>query len=944
MKKILVLVCVSFGLLAAGCRKYDDTAIKNRLDGFEERLEDLEELCKEVNTNMASLQELLKAIQNNDVITGISAITKDGEVIGYTITFSKSDPITIYNGADGASGSVPEIGVKQDEDGVYYWTIGGEWLLDENGNKVQADSEGTAPRFKVEDGYWWVSYDEGKTWEQAGPASSEGSGESIFKDVDMSNDGYIVFILVDGTEIVVPTSTDNAYIDFLDNTVELLCIMNWDTNGDDKFSYEEAAAVESIGNVFQETNIISFNEFKYFTSVKSLEERAFDSCTQLCKLTLPESIEEIGKYALCQMSRLKELTVPASVTKIAELALIANPSLEKIAVAEGNPVFDSRNDCNAVIHTETKRLLVGCKNTVIPEDVEIIAQQAFLYSKVENVVIPNSVHTLEGQAFYECSNLKSIIIGNGVKTWGTQVFYKTPGEYTVNSNLLDYTSNQTLSPFFNSFMTKLTFGPDVTSIGGASITYCKNLSTINIPENVLTLGKNIFTNGSPASELVVDCRTIGESAFEGDDISELTIGNNVEIIEANAFKGGDYDTLIIGENVKEIGASAFQNTTAKNVVWGEKIESIGDKAFYSSGIPSAHLPSVKSIGCDAFMNCESLATVTVSKDLETVESRAFKGCWSLSDFDFSSLKYIKERAFEGTALKSVNLPEGLVEIGAYAFYGCNKVESCYIPSTVEIFGKRAFNLCTGDATIGCVPESVRAYDESPFTWCSFSRIVFTDKVERIPDYAVYSSELLTEVIFPDNLESIGRYAFYNCTALAKINLPPSLTTLGDYAFNQCKSLEEITISSSSLTDIGERVFYDCKSLKKATFPEGVTTLPAYLFAECYELSEVNLPNSLKEIQRNVFEDCDSLEEITIPENVEKMAFGVFRHADNLRTVYCKSKTPFEIDLGEVIMTGYPGRTFNDDLTKLTIYVPAESVEAYRNSWGYYSSVIQPFEF
>ncbi|MDO4191395.1 MAG: PL29 family lyase N-terminal domain-containing protein, partial [Bacteroidales bacterium] len=132
MRKIYLVLVVTLCFLTS-C--HND--IWNSINDLDSRVKILEELCKEMNTNINSLQVLIDAIQSGDYITNIVPITKGGEVIGYTITFKNHEPITIYNGEDGTTANTPNIGVAQDSDGFYYWTINGKWLLDENNNKIR---------------------------------------------------------------------------------------------------------------------------------------------------------------------------------------------------------------------------------------------------------------------------------------------------------------------------------------------------------------------------------------------------------------------------------------------------------------------------------------------------------------------------------------------------------------------------------------------------------------------------------------------------------------------------------------------------------------------------------------------------------------------------------------------------------------------------------------
>jgi hypothetical protein len=168
MKKLFYVALAVF-LSVTSCQDFDDSAIWNKINDHETRIADLEELCKQLNTNISSLQSIVNVLQSNDYVKSVAPITKDNKTIGYTITFTKSQPITIYNGEDGEdgqNGSAPAIGVKKDADGIYYWTLDGDWLLDAKGAKIKAQGEdgekgidgfdGITPRLKIEEKCWYV--------------------------------------------------------------------------------------------------------------------------------------------------------------------------------------------------------------------------------------------------------------------------------------------------------------------------------------------------------------------------------------------------------------------------------------------------------------------------------------------------------------------------------------------------------------------------------------------------------------------------------------------------------------------------------------------------------------------------------------------------------------------------------------------------------------------
>ena len=276
MKKLFFLLATTV-LLFTACKEYDDSELMGRVDNLEERVSKLETLCSQMNTNISSLQTLVSALQKNDYITSITPVTEGDATIGYTITFTKSTPITIYHGKDGKDGAdgkdgvdgkdgtdgkdgyTPVIGVRQDTDGIYYWTLDGGWLLDEVGNKIKAvgtdgkdgidgkdgvdgtdgkdgqngqngadgtngtdgkdgvdgkdGQDGITPQLKIEDDYWYVSYDNGATWVQLGKATDEDGKDgangtddnAFFQDVDVSNQDYVIFTLIDGSTLQLPT-------------------------------------------------------------------------------------------------------------------------------------------------------------------------------------------------------------------------------------------------------------------------------------------------------------------------------------------------------------------------------------------------------------------------------------------------------------------------------------------------------------------------------------------------------------------------------------------------------------------------------------------------------------------------------------------------------------------------------------------------------------------
>ncbi|WP_334128669.1 PL29 family lyase N-terminal domain-containing protein, partial [Alistipes finegoldii] len=293
--------------------------------------EALQRLCNETNTNLSALQTIVTALQNNDYITSVDPLTENGKVVGYTIKFAKSNPIVIYNGKDGADGNTPVIGVKKDTDGIYYWTLDGEFIV-VDGQKIKAQgtdgnngadgSDGVTPKLEIREGYWWISYDNGTNWTQLGKATGEdGKDADSIKITQDENNVY--FELADGTVITISKTgqtIDPTAIQFNDENVKTICISNWDTNEDGNLSYAEAATVTTIGTIFKgNTTITTFDELQYFTGITILDYEAFENCTQLISVIIPENVKKIANNVFYQ-SGLQSVVIGSNVTSIGNQA------------------------------------------------------------------------------------------------------------------------------------------------------------------------------------------------------------------------------------------------------------------------------------------------------------------------------------------------------------------------------------------------------------------------------------------------------------------------------------------------------------------------------------------------------------------------------------------------------------------------------------------------
>ena len=211
MKKLLTIFFAAI-FVTVSCDQHNE--IWEQLRDHEQRIEQLEKQCRELNSNVEAIQTILAAVQQNDYVTDVMKVIENGVEIGYSITFAKSGTITIYHGAAGTNGGTPQIGVKKASDGAYYWTSDGEWITDENGDKIPAaysdggDGKYITPQFRIVDDVWYVSYDNGNSWRVVVMGDNE-EEEQFFQNVTYDSK-YVYLTLCDGTAIALPRSLEIA--------------------------------------------------------------------------------------------------------------------------------------------------------------------------------------------------------------------------------------------------------------------------------------------------------------------------------------------------------------------------------------------------------------------------------------------------------------------------------------------------------------------------------------------------------------------------------------------------------------------------------------------------------------------------------------------------------------------------------------------------------------
>ena len=514
------------------------------------------------------------------------------------------------------------------------------------------------------------------------------------------------------TWLYVPCGTRNAYDDveegwgmfpyiidpcaniyFYDSNVKAICVANWDTNGDGELSYTEAAEVESLGTVFQSnTTIISFDELQYFTGLTSIDANAFDGCTSLESVTFPASLTTIGNYAFQNCASLISVIIPSGVTSIGSNPFAGCSALESIVVESGNTVYDSRNDCNAIIKTNIRYLISGCKNTIVPDDTRVISTRAFYgCTGLTSLTIPSTVSSIGAYAFYGCSALASIDLSSVT---------------SIDNYAFGYCSNMTsvvlgegltsisMAAFRNcSSLTSLTIPATVTTIKGFCFDGCTSLTSItSLAETPPTLTTSSFQNVPIDIPVYVPCGTVDAYQAASGWSSFTNIQENPDFIcfadpNVKALCVAHWDTNGDGElSYSEAAAVTSLGTVFSN---NTTIESF-DELQYFTGLENG-------IYWNAFEYCTALESVTLPNNVKRLQNYSFNGCTSLTSIVIpESTLIINQYVFQGcTSLANVVLGSSLTEIGREAFRQCSALTSIVLPQSLTTIGQEAFFDCSG---------------------------------------------------------------------------------------------------------------------------------------------------------------------------------------------------------------------------------------------------------
>lgn len=564
------------GLLSlVSCTEYDEVAMWNKNEDMGSRLAALEELCSQLNTNIVSLQQIVEALQGNDYVTGVVPVVENGETVGYTISFSKSGPVTIYHGKkgeNGQNGTTPVIGVEQDTDGLYYWTLDGEWLTDDEGSKILAQGmagksayelavekgyrgtldewlaslkgsagdqgdDGVTPKLEVrDDGYWYISYDNGQTWNKLGPATGDPGedGDSMFSDIDVSDPDYLVLTLAEtGASIKLPYYKDKFDLLFV--------------SGSDRVK-----------------------EMSVYCGPGATAEVEYELTNPLNVQVAIECISHSG-YEVAVDKSAKKITVSAP----DDPAAITDPESEILVFASD----DERTVMRKLVVKQVKyidyratRQLDWEKSSVNPrfwgEDCKFLDEQSTYDSATGEGrwAYTGTVIYITDAAFSGEAGLQEIVIPASVVEVGRNLWNETGGGGAFQNCTA---------------LTSVVFeGDNLSKINLNTFNGCSALSSIELPESLEKIEYNAFDDCSALKSIVIPDKVtyIGEGAFNYcTGLQEAYIGDGVTEIAAKAFaECTALKTVVIGKSIQRIGDQAFNTRSSWDQMTLEKITVLFD--------------------------------------------------------------------------------------------------------------------------------------------------------------------------------------------------------------------------------------------------------------------------------------------------------------------------------------------------------------------------------
>jgi len=628
-------------------------------------------------------------------------------------------------------------------------------------------------------------------------------------------------------------------------------------------------------------------------SVTSIGESSFRDCSSLNSISIPNSVTSIGDFSFYGCSGLTSITIPSNVSSIGVLAFYGCVSLVSIKVENKNTTYDSRNDCNAIIETSTNTIILGCKNTLIPNNVISIGRYAFRgCTGLTSIIIPRSVTSIEDYAFRDCSSLSSISIPNSMSSIGQ-------GAFSGCSSL-----------------TSITLPNGVTNIGSSAFYRCSNLtSVISEIVNPFEIEELVFWSISPNATLTVPSGT--KSKYQSTNYwNKFT-----NIVEAS---GDDTSTK---RTIHVATAGTLPNLISESEKYTiEELTLTGE-------LNGTDFRLLRDMAGNNYLGQNTDGKLNV---LDLSGTRIVAGGEKYLDTDeVAGISYVG--TYHHEILQNNEIPK-------WVFFACN-LNKIVLPNSIKAIGFESFGFCRKLASI-IMPNSLMSIGYYSFHNCrALTSITIPNSVTYIDDYAFCGCAGLSSLTIPNSVTGIASSAFNDCSGLTSIKVEDGNAIYDSR--NGCNAIIETSIIDSSwstlvlgckntvipntVTSIGDYAFYGCSGLTSITIPNSVKKIYSNAFRGCSGLTSLIIPNSVVSIESHAFEDCSSLSSITIPNSLTSIGLSVFSGCGGLTSIISEIVDPFEIS-DDVF----------SDYTKATLTVPSGTKSKYQatNYWNKFTNIVE----
>ncbi len=456
----------------------------------------------------------------------------------------------------------------------------------------------------------------------------------------------------------------------------------------DCVSLESINIPERVETIYSWTfsNCVSLESVSIPQNVTSIGMGAFEGCTKLARVELAENgvLESIGYLVFSGCSSLESITLPKSVTDIANGAFEYCSALSSIEVDEDNSNYYSLDNCLIRIHDRT--LILGCKNSVIPDYASIEAIEDYAFKGclgLESVTVPEGVVEIGCFAFEDCASLREMVIPESVKYIRVGAFYGCEGIIQTENG--------------------------VSYVGKWVVDFDDSVDSVILRDGTFGIADSAF--------------------YSSERLANITLPEGIEIIGDEAFRGcSALESIVIPKSVTYIGLSAFSwCTSLKSFVFDEdsNIELIGNWAFKEcSSLESMVLPEgVTHVGSEVFKNCLMLESLTIPESVTRVDPSAFEGCNKLVQI-VNGVSYVDKWVIKcDPSVAEPLIRDDTAGFAMEAFYNCDKITSITIPDGMKIIDSYTFKGCSSLKTV-YIPDSVTKIFDCAFYGCSNIETVY----------------------------------------------------------------------------------------------------------------------------------------------------------------------------------------------------------------------------